>query len=98
MRIWGATEEQISSWLHAAKQEQKDFAVLPENWPAVKLFRAVSSQWRVAASGLPYGIDYAAMEACARSLSIGLSPALFEHIQIMENAAVQVFQEKRAKG
>lgn len=98
MRIWGATEEQISSWLHAAKQEQKDFAVWPENWPAVKLFRAVSSQWRIAANGLPYGLDYAGVEACARLSNITLSPALFEHIQIMENAAVQVFQEKRAKG
>ncbi len=97
MRIWGATEEQISSWLDAAKQEQKDFAVRPENWSAVKFFQTLSSQWRLAANGLPYGLDYAGVETCARITKTELSPDLFADIQIMESAAVAVFLERRGK-
>lgn len=63
--------------------------VWPENWPAVQLFAAVQTQWRVHGfTGRPLGLDYPAVEAAMRMLRIKDRPATFERIRIMEAAAL----------
>lgn len=69
------------------------FEVLPVNWPAVTAFLACETQWRVIGgwSGLSWlGLDYGAVEVVLRRTGSG---AAFADLQIMEDAALQVFSE-----
>ncbi|MEE8611640.1 MAG: DUF1799 domain-containing protein [Sphingomonas aquatilis] len=64
----------------------------PEDWDAVRLFYRLHGQWRVhAMSGVRLGIDYAAVAPTATLMGIGMTPALFDDIAIMERAALAVF-------
>ena len=98
MKAWGASAEQIAQWQSASSsQEEKQFAVWPENWPAVKLFISLSTQWRLAANGLPYGLDYPGVWAFLRLSGQRMAPETFAAIQTMEQAAIGVFQAQRSR-
>ena len=60
------------------------------------LFLSLATQWRVAPSGLPQGLDYAAVEPAMRLAGLKPGPALFEGLRVMEAAALQVFHEPLA--
>lgn len=71
------------------------FEVQPANWPAVTAFLACETQWRVAAglAGLIWlGLDYAAVDVVLRRTG---SDAAFADLQLMEDAALEVFSEDR---
>lgn len=80
-----------------AQQVDRDFSVYPENWQAVQVFLAMSTQWRTVAFSsvggarlIQTGIDYTALEPVLRLL--GVKPkrraALFQKLRIMEEAAL----------
>lgn len=65
--------------------------------PAVRLFEALMSQWRVGAGGRT-GLDYAAIPATARLVGIkgrALREA-FDGLRVMEGEALRWFRERRA--
>ncbi|QNB12780.1 DUF1799 domain-containing protein [Paraburkholderia tropica] len=75
------------------------FEVYAENWDAVQLFEALSTQWRAVAFGtmasariVHMGLDYAAIEPVARLIGIGKRrrPAVFQQLRVMEDAALAV--------
>lgn len=72
-----------------------DIEVWPENWPAIELFCAVSTQWRASFGGV-IGFDYTAVEAAMRMLRIKGSDRadLFARLRVMEQAALEAFRAK----
>ena len=73
--------------------------VYPENWPAVEVFLALATQWRVVALStlasarlVQTGLDYTAVESVMRLF--GIRPkrraAIFRKVRAMESAALDV--------
>lgn len=62
------------------------FEVWPENWGAVCLFQAASTQWRRDAMGMETGLDYQALERPERLLGLRARKAreAFWGLQVVE--------------
>lgn len=77
--------------LRDRKLEAEKFQVFPENWPALKAFLAVSTQWRAITrmDGSVYwqGLDYAGAERGFALAGIDIDPALWGDVRVMEAAA-----------
>jgi hypothetical protein len=67
----------------------------PENESAVRLFRAMLSQWRVGFAG-PTGLDYAAVPvvACALRLRGRALQSAFAGMQVMEAEALRLWRNR----
>lgn len=77
-------------------REESNFAVWPENWPAVETFCALSTQWRYAGSaGARVGLDYAAIAPVAAMLGHEAGRDLFDRLRMMEGAALEEFARRR---
>jgi len=80
----------------AARQKPEppeDFGIWPENWPAFRVFLAMATQWRYAGmSGVPTGLDYAALPMVLRSLRLKPGADMLDRLRIMEAEALDVFQ------
>ena len=69
----------------------EDFQVMPENWAAVRVFLGMATQWRRAGmSGVPTGLDYAALPVVAGALAVAADADLLFRLQILEAAALAV--------
>lgn len=70
--------------------------VWPDNEPAVRLYCAMQSQWRVGFAG-PTGLDYAALPAVLSLLQIPPEqhPDTFDCLRVMEAEALAVMETKR---
>lgn len=70
--------------------------VWPENWPIVKAFFAVATQWRVAGGmGLVVlGLDYAGVRAGLDAAGIAVTPDLWAGLRIMEAEACAALNER----
>jgi hypothetical protein len=74
----------------------EDVEVLPDNWPAVRLFCAMGTQWRRAGmSGTATGFDYGALPIVAGALGLGLDEDLLGRLQVMEGEALKLMAAKR---
>lgn len=75
--------------------EEEEVEVWPQNWRAVKLFIAVSTQWRVGMGGAT-GLDYAAVAAAMDMQGIKKKARnrLFADVRIMEAAVLEMWSEK----
>jgi hypothetical protein len=64
--------------------------VWPDNWPAVRLFVDLTTQWRVS-MGVRIGVDYAAIipVMTLRGIEESKRSALFDDIRVMEAAALE---------
>ena len=69
--------------------------VWPEHWPALELFAALATQWRVGVSG-PTGLDYTAIAAVMELQDIAPEDRRerFDELRVMEREALDVFSEK----
>ena len=67
--------------------------IWPDNWPHVETFVAMSTQWRLGASG-PLGLDYSALQAVLRLRGLPRSrwPETFDAIRVMEEAALEALR------
>lgn len=69
-----------------------------ENWPTVALFLDCSTQWRTAGmSGVPVGLDYAAVDLVARTTERTITPAMFAGLRVMEGAAIAEMAQMAAE-
>ena len=66
----------------------------PDNWVALQVFSALSTQWNVGAGG-PVGLRYEAIPLIFEAFSIKKKARaeLIYLLRIMENEALQVFKE-----
>lgn len=72
--------------------DDPDFAVWPENWPALLAFLACGTQWAYGALGGVVGLRYEGVEAALRMSGIEVTPELFEDLRAMEGAALEVMR------
>lgn len=89
----GASDEDIARL--ARMRPPEDFQVLPENWPALRLFLAMQTQWRAAAMGGLIGLDYGVLDGVARLSGIVLDEDVFARLRILEMAALEVVNRPR---
>lgn len=70
--------------------------VWPENWPAFRLFNAMSTQWRTGACGAT-GLDYTAISNVAELIGIKKNQLreIFPDLQVMEAEALLVMSEQK---
>lgn len=64
--------------------------VWPDVWPAVEVFAAMGTQWRMGPSG-PIGLDYGAIPAVLRLMRVGRDEwaGLFDDLRVIERAALE---------
>ncbi|MFL9883117.1 DUF1799 domain-containing protein [Paraburkholderia agricolaris] len=95
LAAFGARHADVASARERAPEPA--FEVYAENWDAVQVFSALSTQWRMAAfSGfgaarlVHTGLDYSAIEPVYRLIGIGRDrrAAIFQQIRVMEEAAL----------
>ncbi len=76
--------------------EPDDIDVPPENWPAVRLMRAMQTQWRVGMGGRT-GLVYEALPTVMRLT--GIAPAddadTFAALQVMEIEMLQTWSAQK---
>lgn len=95
LRAMGAPQDVIDEHLRRTEQ-QEHFEVLPDNWTALNVFLAMSTQWRSKMTGVTggfisvrTGLDYAALEALMQMQGITNSATVFQQVQTMEYAALE---------
>lgn len=72
-----------------------DIEVWDENWEAVTVLLAMGTQWRVAGlTGLPVGLDYAALPVVTAALAVDLDEDLLARLRVMEGAALREFHQR----
>lgn len=79
----------------ALLEREEAFEVWPENWPAVELFLAVQTQWKVGALGGLFGLDYAGVEVVFRMRKVANRAEMFAKLQVMEAAALAAMSKKK---
>lgn len=77
--------------------EDKDFEVWPDNWQAVIVFSALTTQWFVGMNG-PTGLRYEALPFVFEAHGVVKEewPGLFVQIRACESEALRYFAEKRS--
>lgn len=67
--------------------------IWPENWQAIMVFEALSTQWNVGMAGI-VGLRYEVLPAVLRACGVAASdrPRMFQQIRIMERAALGVMR------
>jgi len=91
----GASPESIKKAAIVADE----LGIWPENWPVLRVFLAMQTQWRMGMAG-PTGLDYSALPVVEGRLGLGKKTQrrVFPALQIMEGEALKVFSEKRQHG
>lgn len=71
-------------------------AIWPENWPAVRVFVAMGTQWRRAGlSGVETGLDYGALTVVCGALAVPLDEDLLSRLRVLEAEALTAMMERR---
>jgi hypothetical protein len=95
LAAFGARPEDVAR--AREQQADTDFEVYPENWLAVQVFLALSTQWRAVgistmtkARIVHTGLDYAVIEPVFRMMDIKPKrrAAIFQKLRVMEEAAL----------
>jgi len=93
----GPSEADLAAFgMTLADIPDEEYEVWPDNWPAFRLFEAMSTQWRTGMGGAS-GLDYNALPPVASMLGIKrreLSEA-FHDIRVMEAEAMLVMSESK---
>jgi hypothetical protein len=82
--------------IDVAQPEQEDFSVWQDCWETLKLFLSLSTQWNFLATmeaAYRTGLNYSAVESAMRLKRVKNKAEMFELIQVMERAALDVFNE-----
>lgn len=91
VKLWGETDEALD--------------VHPDNVAAVRLFLAMSTQWRQdslstmqKAMLIRTGLDYGVLEPTARMAGLGeVTTDTFTRLRVMETGALEAFRELRER-
>ena len=95
--MYAKTEKETNPFLAgiAALQAAHEYAVWPENMPAIRLFTTLQTQWRVGMSG-PTGLDYNVLFARMRQLKLTGQDRewMFDDIRTIESEALSIMTKK----
>lgn len=91
LEAFGAPTEVLA----LAQPKALEVIVFEDNWTAVELFQRLVTQWVWGAGGGAMGLNYSSLEFLFTIYKTRKRREVFESIQIMELAALQVFNEQR---
>lgn len=94
MLAFGFSEDEAREWLADGGGEQPEvFGIWPCNSQAWGLFMDLKTQWRPRPFGGVCGLDYTALPAvmALRGIRRKARGRLFDAIQVMESAVLEVF-------
>ena len=77
-----------------AQAARQDFIVWHDNWAALELFCACSTQWRYKSMGEAAGIDYAAVRAVMQIRDTTDQAATFDDVRLLEHGALAAIRGK----
>lgn len=107
LRVVGVPEDEarrrVAEQLDEAEADSPapggEVGVLPENWPAVRVFLALGTQWRMAPMGGACGMDYGPIPGVLVMMGLRRRewPSIFERLRVMEQAALEVIRARRGK-
>lgn len=75
-----------------AGEADEQFVVFPENWPAVRVFCAAATQWRLGPAGLA-GFDYNGVRAAAAGIGVRWRD-IFGRLRLMESEVLTAQAEE----
>lgn len=84
------------SALPESMREPETFEVWPEHLEALEIFLRCTTQWRTTQAGV-IGLDYGPMFQLLDLYAVGNRLQVFEDLQIMEQRAVKLINDKIAK-
>lgn len=81
-------------------EDDEGCEVWPEHWQAVLLFARLQTQWQVGGMGGLVGLRYEAIEPVFRLCGVKKRERrdLFDAIRVMEEAVMEVLNERRREG
>lgn len=83
-------------------EPEPEFVLSESLWPAVRLFSALDTQWRVVAGSggmVRLGLDYGAIPVTARLMGLkdeAMSRTLFQQLRILEDETLKICAPQRA--
>jgi len=98
--VLGFNDEQLAqakASLDAQTKEPEYFEVYSENWQILELFISLTTQWRMhlGIGGVVFqGLDYIAVESVMRMLKIKAKAEVFNGLQVMEKAAMEILNDR----
>jgi len=99
LKAMGAPDDVIEAYTQE-KSESDVFAVFPENWQALAVFKTLGSQWHykmiyteAGMISMPCGLIYTSVESVMRMQGADDTNDMFERIRIMESAALEAMAE-----
>jgi hypothetical protein len=89
---WGMTRADVAADIDAELGDE-DVNVFPECWPAVLVFAALRTQWRMGFASAT-GLDYAAIPVVMDFYGVeaGARRQMFDDIRVMEVAALETIR------
>lgn len=73
------------------------FEVFQENWDAVRVFVAASTQWVIGFAGAT-GLNYPSIDFLLKLYRVKKKQEVFEQIQVVEAAALKAIREREETG
>jgi hypothetical protein len=78
----------------AIPETENDFPVFKENLKTVIMFMKLATQWKTTGFGGILGLDYVAVKALLEIHNVKNKSRLMDDLQVMEFAALKVFNQK----
>lgn len=77
----------------AQAAEPEALGIMPANWPALRVFLNLGTQWcRAGADGAPVGLDYAVVPVVAGMLAVPADSDLLARLRVLEAEALRVMR------
>lgn len=72
---------------------ETDIEIWPENWQAVMVFEALSTQWNLGMGG-PIGLRYESLPTVLRAYGVSAAdrPAVFQQVRLLERSALEAMR------
>jgi hypothetical protein len=85
------TEEEAAAAGFSVEDYLMTAELWPENWSAWRVFCDISGQWRLAANGQPFALDYGPLFTRMDRLNLSADEweDLFQDIRVLEAAALE---------
>jgi hypothetical protein len=86
----------MAARLAASTRAPDTIEIMPENWPALRVFLGLETQWRRAGlGGVAVGLDYGALPVVAGCLGIPTDADLLARLKVLEGAAISAMMVRR---
>lgn len=95
LAAFGVTDPDAEAFVGRLAEQSGVVDLWPEHEPALRLFDAMQTQWRVAMGG-PIGLDYGPLPWVCRCVGItsDQEPDVFADLRVMEDEALAWFAEQ----